>query len=124
MAAELSLSQQEAGLLDPHPDRVQGEEHGGLAAHAGALAVPERPVPVADERHGRRDQRGDRVRGEGGLVVGDHQVEDTLGDQEPDAADDAELGELVDQVLEPLVQPADKTHLAAFLPRIPSGPPR
>ena len=43
-----------------------------------------------------------------------------VGDEHPDDPDHAELGSLVDQLPEPLVQPADNSHQAPILPRVPS----
>ena len=102
-------------VLDQQPDAVQHHEHDALTGRALALAVPERPVPVADEGHDRGDQRGERVRGEQAEAEREaQQVEPDLGDDEADPTDDEELGALVDQQPEPLVQGVDKIHLAAF----------
>jgi hypothetical protein len=93
------------------PDAVEEKEQEGLAAPVAALAVPERPELVADEGEHRGEDVGQR--GGGDLAepgAGVEDVDQDDGDHEREAADDAELGDLVDQHPETRVKVSDESH--------------
>jgi hypothetical protein len=118
--AQHVVREADAGQLDPQPDGVQAEEHHVLTGHRAAFAVPEGPVTVPDEGHAGARDGGDHVGGERshpGPEV--EQVRADGGGQEGDGADHAELGHLVGQLPEPLVQSADHSHQAPTPSHVP-----
>src|ERR1017187_6164521 len=97
--------------LDHQPDAVEREEHHGLARHGGALAVPEAPVPVGDVAGDRRHDDRDGGRGQRTQVEVEMQpAVDEVVDDDTDRADDAQLGALVDEQPESLVEPSHTAH--------------
>jgi hypothetical protein len=113
--------------LDQQSDAVEEEKQQPFPAQAVTLAVLERPLPVAEEgEQGGHDRRDDRRGDRSQLGPGVQEVGTAKRDSERDQAHDAELGNLVDQHLEALVQltnhvdlPEDRTHMR--LPGQPSG---
>src|ERR1700754_234374 len=61
-AAQHVMADTQAGQAYAEADRVEEEIEQVFPAQPGALAVPPRPEPVADEGQGRRDHGGDRLR--------------------------------------------------------------
>src|SRR5258708_1669607 len=97
--------------LDQQPDSVEREEHDGLARDRGALPVPEAPVPVGDVTGDRRDD--DRDGGAGQRYQMQAQMQpavDEVVDHDAQCADDAELGALVDEQPETLIEPSHTAH--------------
>src|SRR5215471_74845 len=109
--AEAVVSDADRGPLDDQPDPVQREKHHCLARNGGALPVPEAPVPVrhiADDRgDDDRDGRGRQWTEVQGEV---HPAVDEVEDHDADPADDAELGALVDEQPETLIEPSHTAH--------------
>lgn len=109
--------------LDEDPDHVQRDELHRLLAEPGALAVPERPVPVADERDDGGDAVGDDEGGQRSeSTPRPERVLDAELDDVADRSHDAELGDLVDQHLKPGVCVTDQTQLAQSSRLSPSRP--
>src|SRR6266699_7159451 len=97
--------------LDQQPDSVEREEHHGLTGDGGALAVPEAPVPVGHVAGHRGDDDRDGGRRQRPAVEAEMQpAVDEVVDDHADAADDAELGALMDQQPETLVEPSHTAH--------------
>src|SRR6266700_2861265 len=106
--AERVVAEPEDRVLDQQAHAVQHEEGHALPGGTPALAMPEAPVPVAEERDDRRDDGRDRdrrQRAEPERAV--QRDEDQVGDADPDGADDQELGTLVDDVAETPVEFSD-----------------
>jgi hypothetical protein len=99
-------------VLDEQADAVQHEEDGALARDAGALAVPEGPVPVANVGEGGGDDRGDGRRGDRPDAVRVQHGVAHVGDGQADDADNPELGEFMNDLPEPHVQPTYHSHRA------------
>jgi hypothetical protein len=96
---------------DHQADAVEDEEQHVLAAQAGAVPMPERPVAVREVGERRGDHGGDHVRGDGahpGAAV--QQIEDRESDDEGDRADTSELRELTPEMREPTAQTSDEAH--------------
>ena len=92
------------GVLDQQADAVLRGEDDDLPRDAGTLPGPERPVPVAQVGDDRRDDGGDRGgRDRPQAEVEAHQVIDGVGDGHAGDADHGELGELTNELPEPLV---------------------
>jgi hypothetical protein len=105
------VHQRDDPVGDEDPDAVEGEEQQGLAAPVAALAVPERPELVADEGKYRGQDVGQRRRpnrAQPGPGVED--VDQDQGEHEREAADNAELGDLVDQYLEARIEVTNESH--------------
>jgi hypothetical protein len=120
--AQHVVGEADAGQLDGQAHAVEREEDDRLAVDLGARPVPEGPPPVAREGEGGRHGGRDHIRGERPDAKPDvQQVRAAVGDDEADQPDNAELRQLVDQVLEPLIELAGEAHLAAF--RVPGVTP-
>ena len=105
----------EAGKLDDQAYAVEKEEKDTLTAHGRALAVAKGPVTAGDVSEGGSDDRGDDVRlqpadGSGRL----YEVGAAVGDDEADGSDDAELGALMDELPETLIQSPGTIHLGGL----------
>src|SRR5215472_1475452 len=109
--AEHVHSEPEASQLDGQANAVEEEEKETFTAHRCALAVAEGPVAVGDVGEHGGDERGDDVRlqpadGSGRLK----EVGAAVGDDEADESDDAELGALMDELPETLIQSPGTIH--------------
>ena len=63
MRAQHADGEPNAGKLDHQPGTGQHQLPEALTVHGGALALPERPVTVASERHYRRHDDANHTRG-------------------------------------------------------------
>jgi hypothetical protein len=105
------VHQRDDPVGDEDPDAVEEEEQQGLAAPVAALAVPERPELVAEEREHSGQDVGERRRGyrtQPGAGVEDVDQDDS--EHEREHAHDPELGDLMDQQPKSRVKVADKLH--------------
>src|SRR5215469_11978150 len=114
------VRQPDASVVDDQADPVEDEKDDAVPDLTLAVAVPERPVPVAQVGEDRGQDRGDRD----GFVPADavQGISDAECDHRAERADDEELGTLVYQMAEPLVEPANRAHL--WIPPPDSSPPR
>src|SRR5215475_6424820 len=97
--------------LDEQPDSVEREERDRLARNRGALPMPEAPVPVGDVTGDRGDDDGYGGPRQRSQVHREMQpaVDEVIND-DAGAADDAELGALVDEQPETLIEPSHTAH--------------
>jgi hypothetical protein len=101
-------------LLDANPDNVEYHERHGLVGETAALAVLERPLPVAEECDARRgavrDEDGRHLANAEPVVQRVLHAELHHGTQ---GANDTELSDLVQQNPEPAIAISDETQLGA-----------
>src|SRR5262249_49595323 len=113
---EAVVREADDGPLNQQPDSVQREEHDGLARNGRALAVPEAPVPVRHVAGDGGDDDGDGGRRQRTKVEREvHPAVDEVVDDDASAADDAELGALVDEQPETLVEPSQSAHRSSSI---------
>jgi len=117
------VAEPQAGHRDEHADAVEHEEQQVLAAEAGAAAVAEGPVAVAEVGERRRDRDADHLGGQRlvvhrALAAGEpEQVEQADVDDEGHQADDAELGHLVPEPVHAVGEAAEQGLLDGRLDR-------
>ena len=107
------------GRLDQRADHVEHHEQHRLTAHVRRLAVPERPVSVAQEGEAGRDRIGQDHRGRRSDVPVERVLDRERDDRAHDTHD-AELADLMDQHPKPDIGIADQTQLLTpfkLLPR-------
>src|SRR6185437_253565 len=108
-------SEPEAGELDGQAHTIEEEEKEALTAHARALAVAEGPVAAGDVGERGGDDRGDHVRCQPANMKGRlEQVGAAIGDDQANDSDDAELGALMDELPETLIQSPGTIHLGGL----------
>jgi hypothetical protein len=103
----------QAGERDQQADAVEHEEEDVLPPQRRAAAVPEGPQSVAGVGHRRRDDRRHGLGRERLVGRVQDEVEDADVDDVGDPADDAELHQLADEGVQPVVGAQQRVHAAA-----------
>src|SRR5262249_26260407 len=103
--AECVVAETQDRVLDQQSDAVEQKEDHAFFRGTCSLAMPEAPVPIAEESddrryYGRDSHRDQRAKPERPVQRYEHEI----GDADPDPANDQELGALVDDMAETLVK--------------------